>query len=57
MVNENEFDLLPANIGLENVGINGLINDYNVQVIQQNKIVKAAGKNNPVILSLNFLAE
>ncbi|OEK07751.1 hypothetical protein A8C32_14765 [Flavivirga aquatica] len=50
--NQDIFNLLPANIGLENVGINGLINDFNLEINHRNKIIKSAGINNPIILSL-----
>ncbi len=49
---QDKFDLLPANIGLENAGINGLISDYNVEANYRNKIIHNAGINNPVIQSL-----
>lgn len=49
---QSVFNLLPANIGLENVGINALIHDFNVEINYYNKIVDNAGSNNPVITSL-----
>lgn len=52
-LNEQDlFSLLPANIGLENAGINELINNFNVEVNYRNKISDNAGSNNPIILSL-----
>ncbi|GAA3618965.1 GumC family protein [Flavivirga jejuensis] len=50
--NQNEFSLLPANIGLENAGINTLIYDFNVDVTYRNRIANGAGTNNPIILNL-----
>ena len=44
----SETDLLPANIGLENGGINTLITDYNLAVINRDKLTKSGGKNNPM---------
>ncbi len=49
---QDAFNLLPANIGLENAGINALINDFNVEVNYRNKIIDNAGSNNPIVLSL-----
>lgn len=49
---QDAFSLLPANIGLENAGINGLINDFNVEVIYRSRIVETAGVNNPIIVNL-----
>jgi tyrosine-protein kinase Etk/Wzc len=50
--NQDEFSLLPANIGLENAGINTLIYDFNVDVTYRNRIVGGAGTNNPILLNL-----
>ena len=44
----SETDLLPANIGLENGGINTLITDYNLAVINRDKLTKSGGENNPM---------
>ncbi len=49
---EDNQSLLPANIGLENAGINGLVNDYNVVILQMDKLKESAGSNNPVTLNL-----
>ena len=45
----SETDLLPANIGLENGGINTLITDYNLAVINRDKLTKSGGENNPMV--------
>ncbi len=50
---EDKHSLLPANIGLENVGINGLITDYNVVILQMDKLKESAGSNNPVTLNMD----
>lgn len=49
---EDSQSLLPANIGLENAGINGLVGDYNVLILQMDKLKESAGSNNPVTLNL-----
>ncbi|MGV6830174.1 MAG: GumC family protein [bacterium] len=49
---QNDFSLLPANIGLENAGINTLIHEYNVIVLNLEKLSKSAGENNPVKIRL-----
>jgi capsular exopolysaccharide synthesis family protein len=41
--------LLPANIGIENPGINNLISDYNLAVIQRDKLANSGGVNNPAV--------
>ena len=49
LTNEAESDLLPANIGLENVSINGLISDYNTAIINRDKLIRSGGENNPMV--------
>ncbi|WP_412560025.1 GumC family protein [Winogradskyella sp. MIT101101] len=44
-----ESDLLPANIGLENAGINALISEYNLAVINRDRLKNSAGANNPSV--------
>lgn len=46
------FDLLPSNIGLDNEVINGLVSEHNTLVLEREKLLKIAGKNNP---NLQFL--
>ncbi|EDP71473.1 tyrosine-protein kinase ptk [Flavobacteriales bacterium ALC-1] len=41
--------LLPANIGIENAGINSLISDYNIAVINRDKLATSGGINNPSV--------
>ncbi len=43
----NDFELLPSNIGLDNDVINGLVSNHNTQVLEREKLLKIAGKNNP----------
>ena len=45
--------ILPANIGLDNVIISGLINEYNTLVLQRERLLNTAGNENPVLNSLN----
>lgn len=41
--------LLPANIGIENAGINSLIAEYNIAVINRAKLANSGGVNNPTV--------
>ena len=45
-------ELLPANIGIENNGINTLIEDYNSIVLNLTKLLESSGANNPTVVSL-----
>lgn len=49
LTSDNESDLLPANIGIENVSINALISEYNTAVINRDKLVSSGGENNPMV--------
>jgi capsular exopolysaccharide synthesis family protein len=41
--------LLPANIGIDNGGINNLISEYNLAVINRDKLANSGGVNNPTV--------
>lgn len=45
-------ELLPANIGLEQVEVGGLIDKYNELILKQQKLLKSLGENDPAILEL-----
>ena len=49
----NNFDLLPANIGIKSNEINLLISDYNSIILERNNLITSAGLNNPSIIQLN----
>jgi capsular exopolysaccharide synthesis family protein len=40
---------LPANIGLDNGGVNALISEYNTAVSERDKLANSAGENNPAV--------
>lgn len=45
-------ELLPANIGLDEMNVNELIKQYNEIVLQSQKIIKTAGENHPKVEQL-----
>ncbi len=45
-------ELLPANIGLEQMEVATLTNQYNELVLQQQKMLKTVGENHPAIIEL-----
>ncbi len=53
LAQEAAYSLLPADIGLENSGINSLVSDYNQLVLERDKMVASAGENNPTLLVIN----
>ena len=47
---ENQSEnLLPANIGIQNKGINDIIKNYNDKIIQRNNLTTNGGQNNPSV--------
>ncbi|MAX70011.1 MAG: tyrosine protein kinase [Flavobacteriaceae bacterium] len=46
-------DLLPANIGLVNTSINGLVSNYNDLVLKRDNLAVSSGENNPEIIIIN----
>jgi capsular exopolysaccharide synthesis family protein len=48
----SKYSILPANIGLDNVIINALINEYNTLVLQRERLIRTAGAENPVLNGL-----
>lgn len=49
MTKTSDFNLLPANIGLNSGAVNNLVNDYNEAVLEYNKWKASAGDNNPKV--------
>ena len=45
----DKYDYLPINIGLENFDLNKIITDYNIIVTQKNKYINDAGPNNTLV--------
>jgi capsular exopolysaccharide synthesis family protein len=46
---QKAFELLPADIGIQNLTINQLVADYNTAVLSYQKLQTSAGSNNPAI--------
>lgn len=50
---ENKFELLPSNIGLQSATINDLTQEYNNVLLEYEKLKSSAGNNNPSIQLLD----
>lgn len=57
-LNSNKrLDLLPANIGIDNGEVNGLVANYNEQVLKRNKLLlSGGGELNPMVKEITSLA-
>ena len=49
---QENFEILPANIGIVDVSINQLLVSYNILVIERNNLLVSATKNSPLLLKL-----
>ncbi len=52
VVNQPDYSLLPADIGLENMGLNSLVSSYNELALERDKLLTSVGSNHPNLLSL-----
>ena len=51
-LDENKFELIPVNIGLESTDINKLISEYNLLINERNRFLLSAGKNSPYVKNI-----
>ena len=51
--NQENFDILPANIGVEDAGINELLLSFNTLVMDRNNLLVSATKESPIVLQIN----
>jgi capsular exopolysaccharide synthesis family protein len=49
IASQKVFELLPANIGIQNITINQLVEGYNTSVLEYQKVHTSAGNNNPTL--------
>jgi capsular exopolysaccharide synthesis family protein len=52
VVNQAEYSLLPADIGLENTSLNSLVTDYNQMALERAKMLPSVGINHPNLQSI-----
>lgn len=50
---EDDYTLLPADIGLESSSVNKLVTNYNQIVLEREKLRSSAGSNNPTLQGLS----
>ena len=53
VVNQAEYSLLPADIGLENTSLNNLVRDYNELALQREKLLPTMGRNHPTLRAIS----
>ena len=48
-----EYEVLPANVGLQDAGVAGAIDRYNEMVAERNRLLRTSTESNPAIVNLN----
>lgn len=57
LIDHSNFDILPANIGIDNDGVNQLLNSYNGTAIKRKTLLVSAPEQSPLIKQLNIQLE
>ena len=53
VINQSDYGLLPANIGIENASLNNLVAGYNEMALEREKLLPTVGANHPTLQNLN----
>ncbi|PXX25045.1 tyrosine-protein kinase family protein [Arenibacter sp. ARW7G5Y1] len=53
VINQSDYGLLPANIGIENTSLNNLVAGYNEMALEREKLLPTVGSNHPTLQNLN----
>ncbi|RAJ07135.1 GumC family protein [Arenibacter echinorum] len=57
VINQSDYGLLPANIGIENASLNNLVVGYNEMALEREKLLPTVGTNHPTLQNLNAQLE
>jgi capsular exopolysaccharide synthesis family protein len=57
VINQSDYGLLPANIGIENSSLNNLVVGYNEVSLEREKLLPTVGKDHPTLQNLNAQLE
>lgn len=49
----NEYEVLPTNVGLQDVGLAGAIDRYNAMLVERKRLLRTSTEHNPTIVNLN----
>ena len=53
VINQAEYSLLPADIGLDNLSLNSLVANYNEMALERDKILPTVGVNHPTLRAIS----
>ena len=51
--NDKDTNLLPANLGISETGVNAVIGEYNSLVLTRNRVLSGSTERNPTVIALN----
>lgn len=54
---QNQYEVIPANIGLANGDLNTVVERYNEMLIERKRLLRTSHENNPAVQSLNASIE
>lgn len=54
---QHRLEVIPANLGISDVGLNAQISRYNEQVLQRNRLLRSASESSPVVANLTAAIE
>lgn len=54
---ENQYEVIPANIGLNNSDLNTVVQNYNQMLIERKRLLRTSHEDNPAVQSLNASIE
>lgn len=58
ILNESsQYEVIPANIGLNNNDLNAVVQNYNQMLIERKRLLRTSHEDNPAVLSLNASIE
>lgn len=50
---KNEFEVLPINVGLSDIGLTQLIGNYNEMLLERKRLLVTSSENNPAVVNLD----
>lgn len=54
---ENQYEVIPANIGLNNGDLNTVVQNYNEMLVERKRLLRTSHEDNPAVQSLNASIE
>lgn len=50
----NADEVIPANVGLEDQGLNDIIGQYNTLIVERKRLLRTSSENNPAVVNLDL---